>query len=217
MIDTWICCVVVLNDREKQGSNKIFWWAYLKCELLVFTLIINYCVRPLIYIFHYIIDNNSNQASYDHHSYEHNLSNCLQKPKKVRTSKGFEPMTSQYRCDALTNWAMEPRERVYWPFVESNVPMKKSCIWNHIQPSTQAPLTSVANQDGGIFTYRTLTSHRKLNCLWSNKCFWSLLCRDCEMRKANRKKSTEVFKTVKIHKCVSRTGNEFLLGRTLVA
>ena len=49
-----------------------------------------------------------NQVSYDHRSYEHNLSNCVQKPEKVRTSTGFEPVTSRYRCDALTNWAMKP-------------------------------------------------------------------------------------------------------------
>ena len=28
--------------------------------------------------------------------------------KKFRTSTGFEPVTSRYRCDALTNWAMKP-------------------------------------------------------------------------------------------------------------
>ena len=44
-----------------------------------------------------------NQVSYDHRSYERNLSNCVQKPEKVRTSTGFEPVTSRYRCDALTN------------------------------------------------------------------------------------------------------------------
>ena len=27
---------------------------------------------------------------------------------KVRTSTGFEPVTSRFRCDALTNWAMKP-------------------------------------------------------------------------------------------------------------
>ena len=31
-----------------------------------------YCVRPLIFIFHNIIDNDSDQASYDHRSYERN-------------------------------------------------------------------------------------------------------------------------------------------------
>ena len=43
------------------------------------------------------------QVSYDHRSFERNLSNCEQKPEKVRTSTGFEPVTSRYRCDALTN------------------------------------------------------------------------------------------------------------------
>ena len=37
-----------------------------------------------------------------------NLSNCVKKPETVRTSTGFEPVTSRYRCDALTNWAMKP-------------------------------------------------------------------------------------------------------------
>ena len=36
-----------------------------------------------------------NQVSYDHRSYERNLSNCVWKPEKVRTSKGFEPVTSR--------------------------------------------------------------------------------------------------------------------------
>ena len=44
-----------------------------------------------------------NQVRYDHRSYERNLSNCVQKPEKLRTSTGFEPVTSRYRCDALTN------------------------------------------------------------------------------------------------------------------
>ena len=42
--------------------------------------------------------------SYDHRSDERNLSNCVKKPEKVRTSTGFEPVTSRYRCDALTNY-----------------------------------------------------------------------------------------------------------------
>ena len=29
--------------------------------------------------------------------------NCVQKPEKFRTSTGFEPVTSRFRCDALTN------------------------------------------------------------------------------------------------------------------
>ena len=49
-----------------------------------------------------------NQVSHDHRSDECNLSNCVEKPEKVRTSTGFEPVTSQYQCGALTNWAMKP-------------------------------------------------------------------------------------------------------------
>ena len=48
------------------------------------------------------------QVSHDHRSFKRNLSNCEQKPEKVKTSTGFEPVTSRYRCDALTNWAMKP-------------------------------------------------------------------------------------------------------------
>ena len=46
--------------------------------------------------------------SYDPRSYERNFCNCVKNPEKFRTSTGFEPVTSRYRCDALTNWAMKP-------------------------------------------------------------------------------------------------------------
>ena len=46
--------------------------------------------------------------SYDLRSYERNFCNCVEKPEKFRTSTGFEPVTSRFRCDALTNWAMKP-------------------------------------------------------------------------------------------------------------
>ena len=46
--------------------------------------------------------------SYDLRSYEHNFCNCVEKPEKFRTSTGFEPVTSRFRRDALTNWAMKP-------------------------------------------------------------------------------------------------------------
>ena len=46
--------------------------------------------------------------SYDPRSYERNFCNCVKNPEKLRTSTGFEPVTSRYRCDALTNWAMKP-------------------------------------------------------------------------------------------------------------
>ena len=45
---------------------------------------------------------------YDPRSYERNVSNCVKKPEIFRTSTGFEPVTSWYQCDALTNWAMKP-------------------------------------------------------------------------------------------------------------
>ena len=48
------------------------------------------------------------RRSYDLRSYERNFCNCVEKPEKFRTSTGFEPVTSRYRCDALTNWARKP-------------------------------------------------------------------------------------------------------------
>ena len=46
----------------------------------------------------------------DPRSCERNL--CMQlrqKPeKKFKTLRGFQPLTSRYRCDALTNRAMKP-------------------------------------------------------------------------------------------------------------
>ena len=46
--------------------------------------------------------------SYDPRSYGRNFCNWVKTPEKFRTSTGFEPLTSRYRCDALTNWAMKP-------------------------------------------------------------------------------------------------------------
>ena len=46
--------------------------------------------------------------SYNPRSWDRNFSNCVEKPEKFRTSTGFEPVTSQHWCDALTNWAMKP-------------------------------------------------------------------------------------------------------------
>ena len=46
----------------------------------------------------------SPRSSYDHRSNKHNLSNCVKKPEKVRTSMGFEPVTSQYRCKVRNNF-----------------------------------------------------------------------------------------------------------------
>ena len=46
--------------------------------------------------------------SYDLRSCERNFCNCVEKPKKLRTSSGFEPATTRYLRDAPTNWAMKP-------------------------------------------------------------------------------------------------------------
>ena len=48
------------------------------------------------------------KQSHDLRSYERNFYNCVEKPEKFRTSTGFEPVTSRFRCDALTNRAMKP-------------------------------------------------------------------------------------------------------------
>ena len=57
----------------------------------------------ILFLFSSFSTKQKNQVSYDHRSYERNLSNCVEKPEKVRTSTGFEAVTSRYRCDALTN------------------------------------------------------------------------------------------------------------------
>ena len=49
------------------------------------------------------VERYTNKVSHDHRSYERSFSNCVEKPERVRTSTGFEPVTSRYRCDALTN------------------------------------------------------------------------------------------------------------------
>ena len=59
-------------------------------------------------MFHILNCEFENQVSYDLRSYECNSSDCILKPEKVSTSTGFEPVTSRYRCNALTNWAMKP-------------------------------------------------------------------------------------------------------------
>ena len=48
------------------------------------------------------------KGSYDLRSYEPNFCNCVQKSEKFLTSTGFEPVTSRFRCDSLTNGAMKP-------------------------------------------------------------------------------------------------------------
>ena len=71
-------------------------------------IIINYlCDLLLLKVISQPI-NSFSQVSHDHRSCEGNLSNCVEKPEKVRTSTGFEPVTSWYRRNALSNWAMKP-------------------------------------------------------------------------------------------------------------
>ena len=62
--------------------------------------------------------------SYDPRNYERNSCDCVKKPEKFRTSTGFEPVASRYRCEALTNWAMKPLNVGSWSFVGSNVPVR---------------------------------------------------------------------------------------------
>ena len=61
----------------------------------------NHSSCEVIYEVFYIL----NCGSWNHLSYERNLSNCVKKPEK---SQRFESVTSRYRCDTLTNWAMKP-------------------------------------------------------------------------------------------------------------
>ena len=49
-----------------------------------------FCIKINILIITVI--GSSSQVSYDHCSYERNLSNCVEKPEKVSSSTGFEPV-----------------------------------------------------------------------------------------------------------------------------
>ena len=53
------------------------------------------------------------------------------KPEKVRTSTGFKPVTSCYRCDTLTNWTMKPLTlgaSHLWALVSREEWMLKLCM-----------------------------------------------------------------------------------------
>ena len=53
------------------------------------------------------------------------------KPEKVRTSTGFKPVTSCYRCDTLTNWTMKPLAlgaSHLWALVSREEWMLKLCM-----------------------------------------------------------------------------------------
>ena len=62
--------------------------------------------------------------SYDHRSCERNLSNCVEKPEKVRTSTGFELVIPMRRSNQLSYEATDVGS---WSFVSSNEPVKNGC------------------------------------------------------------------------------------------
>ena len=47
---------------------------------------------------------------------------------KFRTSTGFEPVTSRFWCDAISNWAMKPTDVGSWSFVGSNGPVRNESM-----------------------------------------------------------------------------------------
>ena len=49
------------------------------------------------------------------------------KPEKVRTLAGFKPVTSCYRCDTLTNWAM--KYFICWTVDEKSSNLWSSQLW----------------------------------------------------------------------------------------
>ena len=51
---------------------------------------------------------------------------------RSRTSTGFEPMTSRFRCNALTNWAMKPLTLGAGHLWVLMVPWGMNGIWNGI-------------------------------------------------------------------------------------
>ena len=67
-------------------------------------------------------------------SYERNFCNCVKKPEKFRVSTGFEPVTSRYRCDALTNWSMKPLTlgagHLWVPMFPWGMNQRWNDIWN---------------------------------------------------------------------------------------
>ena len=78
-------------------------------------------------MFHILNCGLSNQVSYDHRSYERNLSNCVEKPEKVRTSTGLEPVTSRLPVPRSNQLSYEATNVGSWSFVSSNEPVKNGC------------------------------------------------------------------------------------------
>ena len=59
----------------------------------------------------------------DPRSYEHNFLQLHREAWQIQDFNGFEPVTSGYRCNALTNWAMKATDVGSWSFVGFNVLM----------------------------------------------------------------------------------------------
>ena len=92
--------------------------------------------------------------SYDLRSYERNFCNCVEKPEKFRTSTGFELVTSRFRCDALTNWAMKPLTlgaghlsvlMVPWGINQWWMVYEMNHIWTADMKSSEAMIFAVMN------------------------------------------------------------------------
>ena len=64
---------------------------------------------------------------YDHRSYERNLSNCVEKPEKVRTSTGFESSDLAIPVRRSNQLSYEATDVGNWSFVSSNEPVKNGC------------------------------------------------------------------------------------------
>ena len=105
--------------RTSTGFEPVISWY--QCDAVT-----NWAMKPLtlgaghlwVLMFRWGMDQRWNESyincgyeikwTYVLHIYKRNLCNCVKKPEKFRTSTGFEPVTSRYWSDALTNWAMKP-------------------------------------------------------------------------------------------------------------
>ena len=86
---------------------------------------------------------------------ERNLCNCVKKPeKKFRTSTGFEPVTSQYRWDALptelwNHWRWEQVNCGFSYIINAHFFLGK--IWTHNWPANNNDNNNNANNRGKLF------------------------------------------------------------------
>ena len=85
-----------VNSGYSNLSLQVDLRAYRKANIIIMIIIVIHTSRQNTGNVSYIELRIWNQVSHDHRSFERNLSNCEQKPEKVRTSTGFEPVTSRY-------------------------------------------------------------------------------------------------------------------------